>query len=355
MVVLNKQEKEQLVLDLYNNGKTYRQIAKEARISPRDIGVILNKADAKADLKQTISISSHAYGLFSVGKTTMQVAIALNLREPEVTALHTEYWKLKQLNSIIQIYAEFKDDIWHIVNLHRSMKAASIGIPYVLKLLRVANEDLPGLEKKCEDLRTEISSLDEQVQNSRAILRELNNQITELSNTAEHYRTSCRQEQMKLQCLRQERTKEEALVKNFQDTDEQYLKIRSIVEENVRNTLSRSKVILKYASLSLVESMQKDPDKYCSLIYNSIYSPTSSTLDYLSQYHAAFDKYGSDLKHPSSDGYSDDCVNMLLNEAEKVYNNLTQQMTEESIADYADSTTSYLPSLPIPFIAHDEK
>ena len=45
MTILTKQERERLVLELYyNQGKTYREIAKEARISPRDIGVILNKA-----------------------------------------------------------------------------------------------------------------------------------------------------------------------------------------------------------------------------------------------------------------------------------------------------------------------
>ncbi len=44
MAILTRQEKERLVLDLYyNQGKTYRKISKEARISPRDIGVILNK------------------------------------------------------------------------------------------------------------------------------------------------------------------------------------------------------------------------------------------------------------------------------------------------------------------------
>ena len=43
MTILTRQEKERLVLDLYNQGKAYRQIAKEARISPRDIGIILNK------------------------------------------------------------------------------------------------------------------------------------------------------------------------------------------------------------------------------------------------------------------------------------------------------------------------
>jgi DNA-directed RNA polymerase specialized sigma subunit len=45
MTILTREERERLVLDLYyNQGKTYREISKEARISPRDIGVILNKA-----------------------------------------------------------------------------------------------------------------------------------------------------------------------------------------------------------------------------------------------------------------------------------------------------------------------
>ena len=44
MTILTRQERERLVLDLYNQGRTYREISKEVRISPRDIGVILNKA-----------------------------------------------------------------------------------------------------------------------------------------------------------------------------------------------------------------------------------------------------------------------------------------------------------------------
>src|SRR4030095_12232403 len=44
MTILSREERERLVIELYyNQGKTYRQISKEARISPRDIGVILKK------------------------------------------------------------------------------------------------------------------------------------------------------------------------------------------------------------------------------------------------------------------------------------------------------------------------
>ena len=97
MMILTRQERERLVLDLYyNQGKTYREIAKEARISPRDIGIILNKAveeksegmkqqddnDGKEDIEQQVhlSLAAQAYKLFSDRKTPLEVAIALNLR-----------------------------------------------------------------------------------------------------------------------------------------------------------------------------------------------------------------------------------------------------------------------------------
>jgi len=44
MTILTRHESERLVLDLYyNQGKIYREISKETKISPRDTGAILNK------------------------------------------------------------------------------------------------------------------------------------------------------------------------------------------------------------------------------------------------------------------------------------------------------------------------
>jgi DNA-binding CsgD family transcriptional regulator len=100
MAILTRQQRERLVLDLYNQGKTYREISKEARISPRDIGVILNKAveekteakgqqdnntDTEKNQEQHLSLSTQAYKLFSERKTPLEVSIALNLRESEAT------------------------------------------------------------------------------------------------------------------------------------------------------------------------------------------------------------------------------------------------------------------------------
>jgi hypothetical protein len=47
---MTRQERERAVLDLYHNQrKTIRYIAKEARMSFRDIGTILNKADERLE------------------------------------------------------------------------------------------------------------------------------------------------------------------------------------------------------------------------------------------------------------------------------------------------------------------
>ena len=103
MTILTRQERERLVIELYyNQGKTYREISKEARISPRDIRIILNKVieeksegmkqqddnnDSKENIEQQphLSLSTQAYKLFSDRKTPLEVAIELNLEESETT------------------------------------------------------------------------------------------------------------------------------------------------------------------------------------------------------------------------------------------------------------------------------
>jgi DNA invertase Pin-like site-specific DNA recombinase len=84
---LTRKEKEKLVVDLYKQGLTYAQIAKEVHVSLRDIAPILNKTGEY----QSLSNSSQAYKMFDEGCTPIQVAIALNLRENQVREYYREY------------------------------------------------------------------------------------------------------------------------------------------------------------------------------------------------------------------------------------------------------------------------
>jgi hypothetical protein len=71
----------------------------------------INSKNNNQEHEQCLSLSAQAYKLFSEGKTPLQVAITLNLRESEATKFYKEYWKLKQLHNLNMVYEELKGDI----------------------------------------------------------------------------------------------------------------------------------------------------------------------------------------------------------------------------------------------------
>ena len=102
----------------------------------------------------------------------MQVAIALNIREPEAIQYCKEYWNLVQHHSLSRIYEEIKDDIGYFVRLYRLAKVARIDAPSVIRLLEIANNDLPLVEHKCERLKREVDDLEAEKRNSARIFQE---------------------------------------------------------------------------------------------------------------------------------------------------------------------------------------
>jgi hypothetical protein len=78
--------------------------------------------------------------LFSQGKTPLDVAAELDIREVEATKYYREYWKLKKLYRLDQIYEDVKDDIIHIIRLHRRMRAAHIGTEEVINFIKIAKQ-----------------------------------------------------------------------------------------------------------------------------------------------------------------------------------------------------------------------
>ena len=110
------EERKKRVIDLYfNQHKTYTEIAQIERISPRDMHTIIKEEESRRQKyehqQQQQELSSRGYILFSEGKTSIQVAIILNLREPEVTKLYREYCRLTgqdKLNIIHRDKGQFK-------------------------------------------------------------------------------------------------------------------------------------------------------------------------------------------------------------------------------------------------------
>src|SRR5215204_2510572 len=304
MTILTRQERERLVLDLYyNQGKTYREISKEARISPRDIGVILNKVveqkmteglkeqdniNSKKNQNQEqqphLSLSAQAYKLFSDRKTPLEVAIALNLRESEATKFYKEYWKLKRLHNLTVIYVETKGDIEPFLKLYRLSKAKGMGLKQVVNLLAIANNDLPAVEEKFKRLRNDMNMLQFQRRIDERNLSQLKNQITSTIRLLNSYRLSCIRERREIENLYNEKARIANLVTHFKNNNKEYSKIKQAAEEKVKDVLTNSKLLLKFVTLSVIESLRSNPELYNFIIHDN--SNNTTIISNGSNYHS---------------------------------------------------------------------
>ena len=87
-VILNKKEKEELVVKLHQENKTIRQIAEIAHMSFKDIGTIIRRIDGQPN-DDDINLSNKskatkALWLFENGKRPIDVAIDLDIPYDEV-------------------------------------------------------------------------------------------------------------------------------------------------------------------------------------------------------------------------------------------------------------------------------
>jgi transposase len=291
-MVITRKERERLVLELYNQGKTIREIAKEVRMSFRDIGAILNKAleEKKSEgskeeqdniesekNQERLSLSTQAYKLFSNRMTPLEVAIELNLSESEATKFYREYWKLRQLHNLNMVYEELRGDIEPFLTLYKLAKRKGIGPKQVVNLLTIANNDLPELEERLKTLRNDMSTLQFQKRIDERNLYQLNNQIATTTKLLNSFRISCIRERREVEKLYNEKAMLEALVTGFKNNNEDYLKIKQTAEEKVKDVLTNSKLILKFATLSVIESLRRNPELYNFISYSTSVVTASTT------------------------------------------------------------------------------
>jgi hypothetical protein len=345
--ILTRQERERLVLNLYNQGKTIREIAKEARMSFRDIGLILNKTsedkktqrskEQQEEVLLNLSLSAQAYKLFSDRKTPLEVAITLNLRESEATKFYKEYWKLKRLHNLNMVYEEIKDDIEYFLKLHKLSKAKGMGVKQVVNLIQITSNDLPAVEKRFKRLRNEISILQFQKSIDERNLYQLNNQIASTTKLLNSFRISCIRERREIENLYNEKERLDAIVTGFKSNNKEYLdKVKQAANEEVKSVLTNSKLLLKLATFSVIESLRVNPELHNFVLYSTSVKTTSAT--YGSNYLSLM------TGRQQQQAFNDSYTALIIEEVEKLYNMLMTEFTNRVIATAAAMRASLLAS-----------
>ncbi|HEY7572539.1 MAG TPA: hypothetical protein VH796_14325 [Nitrososphaeraceae archaeon] len=334
--VLSKKEREERVLDLhFNRNKNYRQIAQEMKMSLRDIGEIVNKAKEEKERQEHKSLSVQAYDKFSQGKTPLQVAIDLNIGQIQTTQYYSEYLKLVELEDVTKLYLEFKYDVSYFVSLCKAAKAVKMDIPQVINLLRIANNYLPSVQHRYDQLQNENNILKSVITNKSVELQNLNGQIKNNKEILQAIKSESVGETALLQGLRQQSARLGEFVYNYKNNNEDYVKLIKSIENKISDLLSNKKVFLKIAIISVIKAMRNNPEEYSALVYhNNNYNqnPLSSTTKSKDN-----NNNNNNLSYPSRqlmtlppppyDEYIIEHYNdIILEETEKLYKVLVDQL-----------------------------
>ena len=197
-VILNKKEKEELVVKLHQENKTIRQIAEIVHMSFKDIGTIIRRIDGQ-DNDDDINLgnkskATKALWLFKNGKRPIDVAIELDIPYDEVTELQEEYWALTQLYDLPLVYQQLKYDFDSFFELFKIMKKNKIlSKQHISRFLRYAGHDLPSLLSKIRKLTSDVidlelmkKDLNNTIMLQRAQLSDLGQVITKYQNAIEY-------------------------------------------------------------------------------------------------------------------------------------------------------------------------
>ena len=218
--------------------------------------------------QKQLSLSTQAYKLFSEGNTPIQVAVALNLKESEITRFYKEYINLNQMHDLNIAYEELRGDITPFLKLYRSARSAGMNEEHVVNLLRIANNDnnLPAVEYRYKRLEQEVNSLQVRKLNSNRTLQDLKNQILNSRKLLDSCDLTYKQQAEKISNQQSKKIALEDLVRQFENNNEEYLKINQTVKDKVSSILSDGKGLSRLALYSLIESIRNEPIKYSSLI-----------------------------------------------------------------------------------------
>lgn len=145
------------MIKLYQQGFSYREIAKKVRISIRDISRIIRKFTGEKNSRPEKSNTAKAFQLFLENKTLTEVTMELDIPPTEVESMYTDYLRLENRNTVTVYFEKIKHHMPDFVKYFDIMKKqehpekhkikAIIDNDYVLSKQKERNREL-GIENE---------------------------------------------------------------------------------------------------------------------------------------------------------------------------------------------------------------
>ncbi len=286
---MNREEKRQLVCKLYKEGKTMREISKEAHMSFSDIGPITKKLNEELEPKRKkISEESQALKLFRKGRNPVDVAISLNLPPSKAAGIYKKFWELRGLYKLLHLYEKVKPDISLLVKVHDVVKKYNLTKKDIINIVDYADEHL-YLKDEIEKLEWQLDSILNQKDEANTSLLSIKKKHAELVEQIDKYNDISVGKSSYIENLDSKIRKLESYISKLKTSDEYYTKFEQFAKEKLDSIINDRRWLLGAAVGAVIESIRKDPDKQM-IINNIVESEESYQANLLDLSEELFEK-----------------------------------------------------------------
>ena len=271
---LTVKEKEKYVLKLRDEHKTYRDIAHELRMSPREISKILKKANGEIEEKErkkiVLSNTARALQFFKRGKSPTDVAIKLDMSPQEANSLYFNYLSLNNLHHFVETFKQFDNDsLQDFIDYYDFMKENGITKEEIVEAFKIS-KDYPKIKEEYHDISDQLPDLQRQrdfyISDNKILICkncELNNEHNSLVSKIKS------QNRILLLTVNELNIKRELLdtIKNSED----YVILKNKIEEQINDFLNHKKEFFELVAMTILNIIKQDPKKEI-LISNILHS-----------------------------------------------------------------------------------
>ncbi len=212
------------------------------------------------------------FKLLEAGRTPVQVATELDINSGEVTRLYKEWWKLKGLHQLNELYLEIGDDIFEFHHTYKFIKAHGYAPSQLIEAAEHLDE-LPLLRSEREELIQENQNPVKQKENMSIELGQINENIAITQQNLDSMNADIQANTEELERLNRQQLQVQTVIAGM-NTSAGYKQMQRIAESSARSILTLNKVVLGAALRALFQALRYEPrNELQLLIYGSLSYP----------------------------------------------------------------------------------
>jgi DNA-binding CsgD family transcriptional regulator len=254
----SREEKEKVVIDLYKEGRTIREIASIMHLSFSSIGTITRKYDAgKGGNRevQPISRETQALKLFSNSKAPIDVAIQLDMDSDDVDLTYRKFWRLKRQYELASLYKEIRLYLRSFLLLSDILKDQNMLTKEgILNLVKFAQE-IQLHQSEIEDLKQDIQEFENMKLEKFKEVSCLLDQKGFLEASIKEAQITLAKKILEVNNLKKVLKKHEQFINKIQNSEDNQ-EMEKIVEKKAKDTLLNNKILISFALISVIEALE---------------------------------------------------------------------------------------------------